>query len=190
MWQLAAALLIRDVLEQQWSDGTNEQDSSRISNIDVYYYDPCMTEDEGKVLKIVQIATIPNNERGKRTVDESTFFYMPHCPMNLYTNVLSSNWEHLVDRVAIFGNNLSSYANRLEEKPSPGVNLLNILLPYLQQHVVAMTKSDIRDMPGYFENAFNDSCITFFHTKTDVGEFPDRPSVEEDEEDSANQELL
>jgi hypothetical protein len=220
MWQLVLALAIRDELLQKKqtvvpplsggadSQGSNvsqqvNQESVQIKNrrnqelvVQMHYYDPCMTVQEGKLLEQMGVEIISTNERGKRLVPDDcttrTLFFMPHCPMTLYTNVLHMNWERL-DQIVIFGNNLTDYANRLEAEPTQGVHLLQILLPYLEEHAVTITKEDLFEMPGYFEQAFNDSCVSLFKrnkiipvsTTTTPGEmckWPDRPCLDDDEE--------
>ena len=48
------------------------------------------------------------DEKGCRHVEEQTLFYMPHCEMWLYSNVLSSNWTS-VSNVVIMGNSFAEY---------------------------------------------------------------------------------
>ncbi|KAI9295497.1 hypothetical protein K502DRAFT_217794 [Neoconidiobolus thromboides FSU 785] len=77
----------------------------------IQYYDPLpLTEDEETILNDYGFQILEKNEEGKRAVKEGTLFYMPHCPMLLYENVLSSNWEiNLLKKVYIIGNDLTNY---------------------------------------------------------------------------------
>ena len=220
LWQLACALLIRDIFstcqyqhQQQQQAQQHQHVDDDVIMIETYYYDPCMTNEEANVLEMLHIKIIPINERGKRVMDSknnlnssgastsTTFFFMPHCPMNLYTNLLYTNWYNL-NQVIMFGNNLVSYTNRLESKPSTGVQILKLLLPYIEQHEIILSKEDVNNAAngGYFENAFNDSCIITFTSSGTVGDsdddkrkcWPTKPIFDEQdvEEDSNNQEVL
>jgi len=46
----------------------------------------------------------------------STLFYMPHCPMRLYSNTLWANWDPKLlceGRIIIFGNSFKAYDDRI-----------------------------------------------------------------------------
>ena len=81
--------------------------------VKMVYFEPLMTQLERVLLEdVFHVEIIRHNERGKRSITtsttetckaitdndrpdkimSSTLFYMPHCPMRLYGNVLWSNW--------------------------------------------------------------------------------------------------
>ena len=107
--------------------------------------------------------------------------------MMLYSNLLYTNWENIND-VIIFGNSLSVYTNQLiggEEKKA-GVKLLKLLEPYWEEVILSLTKEDISNLPAYFEQAFNDSSLTFFldQGNSDKSSWPERPDLlDGDDED-------
>ena len=106
----------------------------------VFYYDPCTTGLEAEVLKEFQIQVIPENERGHRLVCVPTLFYMPHCPQQLYSNVLVSNWKSL-ENVIFFGNSLQAYGVR-----QVGTALekgIEVLLPFLREEELKYSKLDL-----------------------------------------------
>jgi hypothetical protein len=174
MWQLACAMAILDSLNEAKKSDKEDATGGTTSNIDMVFFDPCMTSYEAAFLESNSIGVISSNERGKRLVNDTTLFFMPHCPMSLYTNVLHTNWDHLFHgRVIIFGNSLSAYANRLEMNAN--VKLLQQLQPHWTESSITMSKEDIAAMPGYFEQAFNDTSITYFVTSEDKESWPDRP---------------
>lgn len=164
LWQLTCALAIRSYLK-----------------VPMHYFDPCMSTQEAELLVAKDVLIISENEKGKRIVDAPTFFFMPHCPMMLYTNVLHTNWEHL-EHVIILGNSLSTYANRLES--SSGVKLLQVLQPHWGEQALPMSKEDLADMPGYFEKGFNDSVLISFEKKKDDLSWPEPPELNDDDEAS------
>jgi hypothetical protein len=176
LWQLACAIAIRKV----WNHHRHDDDHA--DTMEMWYFDPCMTPEEAQFLKRQSIQIIPHNERGQRLVQESTFFFMPHCPLSLYTHVLHTNWDQL-DRIIMFGNSLTAYANRLLEV-NGHVRLLHQLEAYWTEKMLAMKKEDIATMTGYFEQAFNDSSIIHFVTTTTPKDekWPARPEfLEEDD---------
>lgn len=149
MWQLACVLTIREILQVK-GDG----------NIPLFFYDPCTTPSEASVLQSEwKIHVLSRNERGKRPVNGlTTLFFMPHCPLRLYDNVLWANWNAL-DKVIIFGNSLLAYSERTIGKLPTGVSRL---LPLLTEERVDLPKCDIEQADGNLEGAFNDCYFTCF----------------------------
>jgi hypothetical protein len=166
LWQLACALAIRSSLQ-----------------VPMHYFDPCMSTQESELLLSKDVLVISENEKGKRLVNSPTFFFMPHCPMMLYTNVLHTNWNHL-EHVILLGNSLSTYANRLEERSSGGVKLLQVLQPHWNEQALFMSKEDLADMPGYFEKGFNDSVLISFEKQKDDVSWPEPPELNDNDEAS------
>lgn len=105
MLQLACVLLVQKHLSQYVSSVSVSSPSSHSSNnhptnipqITIHYFEPLMTPLEQMILEqqFHNVHIISNNERGKRHVTKPTLFYMPHCPMRLYNNVLWANWHHI-----------------------------------------------------------------------------------------------
>ncbi|CAG8590354.1 2186_t:CDS:2 [Paraglomus brasilianum] len=49
-------------------------------------------------------------QRGQRVISQPTLFFMPHCPLSLYDNVLSANWEkHRLEQLIMIGNRFDFY---------------------------------------------------------------------------------
>jgi hypothetical protein len=173
MWQLSFAIAVKEFLaieQQALKDGEVPKEEQSIS---VLYFDPCMSQLEAIFLERHGIQIIAENERGKRKTTNTTLFFMPHCPMMLYSNVIFTNWERISD-VIIFGNLLSTYTNRLG-KAKASVKLLRLLEPHWEEVVLPINKQDIDDRPAYFEQAFNDSSLTHFSTNQGCVKWPDRP---------------
>lgn len=170
MWQLSCAVALRKLLKE----------TSTEKAIEMLYFEPCMTNTEAIILERYAIQIIPNNEQGKRQVgqDDHTIFFMPHCPLALYTNVLHTNWNHL-QNVVIFGNSLSAYANRLEIDDK--VRFLRLLEPHWKEDSIKMSKEDIVERTGYFEQAFNDSSITHIVTNNSDTKWPKKPAEIQDD---------
>jgi hypothetical protein len=169
MWQLACAMAMRDHF------------CSKKTESSLFYFDPSMTPHECAFLKHLKVSVLTENERGKRRLDDEssnhnmtqTLFFMPHCPLKLYTNLYETNWQQL-NRLIVFGNSMSAYASRLEVTKS--IRLLQTLQPYWKEEPISFTPEDIDNMPGYFENAFNDSYITSFPKPSDG--WPAKPEID------------
>ena len=171
MWQLAFAMAAKEFLQNQQQE-THEEHSS---NIVIHYFEPNMTNEEAIFLERNSIQIIPDNERGKRKAKGATFFFMPHCPLLLYSNLLHTNWEN-ANNLIIFGNSLSAYTNRLISEETSGVELLRLLEPHWEEMVFSLGKEDISNLPAYFEQAFNDSSLTYFPEKNQENElWPEMP---------------
>lgn len=175
LWQMACALNLWDVINSR-------QDDDSIAK--VYYFDPCMSLLEARILTELGIQVINVNERGKRNIRATpTFFFMPHCPMPLYFNMLLENWENL-DKILLFGNNLGSHAHRLGSKIPRGVQLL---FPFMNEEALSCSRADLRDMEGDFDRAFNDCFLT---TIVSSEELPEKPGDDATESEEEGKELL
>lgn len=169
MYQLAFAVVVREILSSNASASNIESignccshgcHTSTIDLLPMYFYDPCMTQEESIVLERHSVQVITENERGRRRVHQKTLFLMPHCPLALYSNLIHSNWDQLYN-VVIFGNLLSVYASRLGGVKS-SVKLLQQVEPFWNESALPISKKDLSDRSGHFEQAFNDSSLTCF----------------------------
>jgi hypothetical protein len=230
LWQLALAVTIRDYIRTLHTHNDDDETSlgdddrhlsssldstlkstSNKNNDDhrrrlptMYYFEPLMTVEESMVLEKLDIHIISENERGGRSViDEGgCLFFMPHCPMKLYTNLLHANWDCLRENnILIFGNSLSNYidggdnnnnnnidvANSNNPQKRQALDILKDLQPHWKEERLDISKNDISDRPAYFERAFNDSSFTSFRrtvniaatsaTKTKTSSWPKRPQL-------------
>eukprot|EP00850_Spirogloea_muscicola_P019992 SM000204S05854 [mRNA] locus=s204:245930:248621:+ [translate_table: standard] len=76
----------------------------------VWVYDPVLTALERTAMKCLGCECLPHNEEGLRRAERPTVFYMPHCEVELYENVLLANAESgLLGQVAILGNSFGHY---------------------------------------------------------------------------------
>lgn len=149
MWQLACVLELRNVWKQQGKD------------IPLYYFDPIMTMEEAVFLKTISIQVMLENDQGRRSVEDSpTFFFMPHCPLALYSNLLFTNLQTLYHLI-ILGNSLTAYAHRLAQNCH--TKLLQHLEPLWEESPIELPPPDeLQSLPGQFEQGFNDTSIIYF----------------------------
>ncbi|KAK7467085.1 hypothetical protein VKT23_004145 [Stygiomarasmius scandens] len=94
----------------------------KIAYTKVTVYDPVFTEEDRALFNGFEFQTPPSSESLDVTIDDPTIFFMPHCDMELYENVLRKNWtrERLTNLVLV-SNQLEAYvennpARKLEDK--------------------------------------------------------------------------
>ena len=57
---------------------------------------------------------LPVNEECRRRANGCTLFYMPHCELFMYDNLLAANWNAKdLANVVVFGNSFAGYDDRL-----------------------------------------------------------------------------
>lgn len=74
--------------------------------VEAWIYDPVMTPEETRLCRdVLKLGVFMDNTAGKiqNRKGNRTLFYMPHCPYQLYCNVLWANWFDL-EHVLIVGN--------------------------------------------------------------------------------------
>jgi hypothetical protein len=167
LWQLACALCFRDYL-------INSCDGEDIS---VLYYEPFSSAFEDTILAGLKVQVLTVNERAKRPINAvPTLFFMPHCPCELYDNVLWSNWDELAvaTPLIIFGNSLRNHCESLASTAS-ACPCLHLSLPWLREQKLESSTSDLKQSPGNYEGAFNDTYLTHFQALGQTP-WPERPS--------------
>ncbi|XP_014250930.1 SRR1-like protein isoform X2 [Cimex lectularius] len=121
-------------------------------------FDPVFTEPEKKILEEMRSELIPRNEMGKRKATKSTLFFLPHCPRELFNNILLANWGESLANCIIAGNNLASI---VESTPSRS---LKNEFPYL---VNSFEHAEIIEVKNTFQflDVFNDMAVHVFPNK-------------------------
>lgn len=126
--------------------------------VPLYYFEPLIKPLEVQVLKHYHVKILDVNQQGKHSIhyentkgkhqeesDFFTLFYMPHCPMRLYSNVLWANWnQDLIwnKRIIIFGNSFKAYDDRIissRKIHDDTTNAIFPLLPYLSEIPVLLS---------------------------------------------------
>ncbi|ORY90335.1 SRR1-domain-containing protein [Syncephalastrum racemosum] len=119
-------------------------------------FDPVMTALDKQLCEKYQVHVIEEDEKGKRTVNQPTLFYMPHCSRNLYSNTISANWKPTsLTNLYIIGNRFDMYVGSQLER-----DLLREC-PYL---IPANTIVQTVSFPKKFDDdkVFNDLAIQWF----------------------------
>ena len=155
LWQLALALCVQKEVKA-FTDFA----------IEIDFFDPCTTDDERRFLREqFEIYVLPSNDKGHyvaATMD--TIFLMPHCPAQLYENVVWSNYHNL-QQIVLIGNSLPNLAAR-----SSAVELLCLrtLIPNLKETPLIGSPSDYKIAApiGNFLGAWNDTYLSYFDIQT------------------------
>ena len=171
--------------------------------VSILYFEPFIKTIEREILAHFHVKVLDSNEQGKRRItrkscngsssfNSSTLFYMPHCPMRLYSNVLWANWkEELLfnGSIIIFGNSFKAYDERIissEKKKGDRTNGIFSLLPFsCEAEVLAIDSNrnhssrehgSIGALGGQdLETAFNDCVVLSFHKADEALQFPSQP---------------
>lgn len=169
MWQFAGALCLRDFL-QGLQELRSSSEESRKTKVDMSFFDPCTTTMESHILEELEIENHSTNERGKHPLNNiPTLFFMPHCPVRLYGNVLWANWN-VLDLVFCFGNSLRTYHERTIGNHQCEISPL---IQFIQEEPVSCSTSDLSST-NVPETAFNDSFLTWFEG-VNSSSLPPRP---------------
>ncbi|KAI9087365.1 hypothetical protein K1719_030685 [Acacia pycnantha] len=82
---------------------------------EIQVFDPILSTIEIQVLESLGCTVLSINEHGRRQTQKPTIFFMPHCDVDLYNNLLEANWEpNLLSNVIIFGNSFDTYIKDLD----------------------------------------------------------------------------
>lgn len=77
---------------------------------EIQVFDPIISLIESKVLNSLGCSVLSINEQGRRAALKPTLFYMPHCEVELYDNLLEANWgTDRLNRLVLFGNSFAEY---------------------------------------------------------------------------------
>lgn len=146
LYQMALALLLRE----RWAIASCS------------YLDPCISEVERAVLRHHNVKILINQQGKQKFEDESTLIFMPHCPKQLYDNVVWAHFDQL-DRIVLLGNSLLNYVNSLSAT-NDGNHLcpcLNVIQPFVKEALLRLVY-DANAASGNLEGAMNDTYWTIF----------------------------
>ncbi|XP_073994703.1 SRR1-like protein isoform X2 [Rhodnius prolixus] len=120
----------------------------------VQIYDPVFSDLEKEVLTNLGLVLISKNEEGKRLVVRDTLFFLPHCPKELFNNLLWANWGTPLRHCTILGNRHS------EILAYTAVTTLKQFW-YICQITPALRQRDIINDFKY-EDVFNNMAVHMF----------------------------
>ncbi|PWA72094.1 sensitivity to red light reduced protein (SRR1) [Artemisia annua] len=127
---------------------------------EVEVFDPAISLTELKVIEKLDYSVLQGNEYGRREAVSPTFFFMPHCVIELYVNLLKTNWRHdLLNRMVLLGNSFKSYDESRSGEAGAALDYLRTrilaLQPFTKEYEVSFDPDDMG-----FHWAF---CVTSLH---------------------------
>ncbi|XP_031384396.1 protein SENSITIVITY TO RED LIGHT REDUCED 1 isoform X2 [Punica granatum] len=129
----------------------------------VEVFDPVLSATESRVLESLGCLVLSINEQGRRNAMKPTLFFMPHCEVELYDNLLQANWRaDSLQRIALFGNSFETYMHASEFKGSTVHYAKHVLAAreFTDEFKVEIVSDD-------FFGAFHDSSWHFFGSVLD-----------------------
>lgn len=129
-------------------------------------FDPIISLTESKVMEELGCRVLSVNEQGRREAVDPILFFMPHCEVELYDNLLKTNWRHdLINKIILLGNSFEKYEHhRLVSK--------NRDLDDSRKHLLAIrpfTKEfEIHTVSDDYFRAFHGSSWHFFSVDSDT----------------------
>ena len=167
MLQLACALLLQRDL-----DNLLEKNSQQKPRTSIIYFEPMITKVEKEVLcKFDRLLVMNENMKGKHNIPEgkSILFYLPHCPMRIYSNIVWANWgKNIVENAVLLGNSFKAYDERIisTHEREDKSNCVLISLPFVYEWKITAIDKNVRvnddDLLKHLSYAFNDCCIIRF----------------------------
>jgi SRR1 len=174
LWQLAITVC----LKRHLAGKVGASGESDVHDVCVSFYDPCSTKEEQSFLiDRLGFRILATNNKGNFPIGKvTTIFFMPHCPAQLYENVIWSNFEP-DHRAVVIGNSLSHLATLPSSSHSKVLPCIQSLLPWLNETSINVCKSDWKGAPGNLHGALNDTYVGYYcRNKSGIGErWPLRP---------------
>jgi hypothetical protein len=130
-----------------------------------------MTALEKEILLSVDYCQVQilDNHQGRQSFEGRSLFFMPHCPRQLYENVLWAHYNQL-NRIVILGNSLLNYVDALHGKNDTTLNVnssscpcLKAIIPFVREVPLQLEDVEKTKASGNLEGAFNDTYWTTFH---------------------------
>ena len=167
-WQLALALHLREAL----ATGDGEE-----SPVPMSFFDPVCGEREAELLGERGVAVHGENDMALREIAAdgggATLFFMPHCPLQLYSNVLWANWGEALGSILVFGNSFEAYAASMDARTSCVHSAAEACV---EEHVTPPASLIGCAKPRRVDHAFNDTCVIRFRPGP-LAERPPAPPV-------------
>ncbi|XP_053206999.1 SRR1-like protein [Panonychus citri] len=136
-------------------------------------YDPVFTEYEKKFLIENGFNLIDVNEKGAKSVTTRTLFFMPHCPLPMYNNLLWANWlPNNLNQIVLLGTSFNSLVNSFISSDQQAE----------YSYLIGITESKLidefkLDPPRDIYEAFNDLSVHFFTRINDDDEYTNLLSI-------------
>ncbi|KAJ8903647.1 hypothetical protein NDN08_004749 [Rhodosorus marinus] len=122
---------------------------------DVFVFEPQFHEYDSILAKELAFTASPLSDDALFSAASPTLFFMPHCPRQLYNNVLQSNWKATqLSNAMIIGNKFSNYYLQIRPRQ---------MRSYLETSEAIMEEKAIDvEYKTEWYNAFNDQAVITF----------------------------
>jgi len=124
----------------------------------IQVYEPLLDDNEKELLRNLKFEILPDNDSGMgHQIDQvsKVLFFMPHCNVSLYNNILCTNWtRNQLGRIVFLGNSFANYIDRLPESKG---KCIRAILPYITQIPFPPLERN-----SCCEKAFSDTTIQYF----------------------------
>lgn len=156
-YQLACLLQLAKIIHtcQLQSEPESEsegKDDQRPLKIELF--DPVLSSVDCNILEactsssssIVVFNVLTSNDQARRQVqDQPTLFYMPHCPMRLYENVIGTNYGLSLEHVYLIGNSFEQYDSIVMDSHKRKTNLILHVRSFVREHVLSQCPAALND---------------------------------------------
>lgn len=169
--QLALAMLLREDLLAQRSEPTEKHAEpldrgEEKSRGVLHLFDPMFDALEQRFLELDERCYLrPRNEEGRVRVHppgRRCLFLLPHCPRQLYSNILEANWGPIeLPNVLVLGNSFGALADALdpsERESTRGWCRVTRCAHLATEH----TCEQLGGKPGEFDHAFANTSLHIF----------------------------
>ncbi len=150
-----------------------------------------ITSTVSNFLDSFSITWINKNEECKRSIENQTLFFMPHCTLQMYHNLLSVNWNtSALSKTILIGNSFQSYIDKPKcESFVHPLASYTIEKPITQ--LIDPKQKNLRQCLLY-DCGLNDTCVHHFiwQSETEMQEFLQQHIKTAFISDSAHEELI
>ncbi|RWR86837.1 Sensitivity To Red Light Reduced-like protein [Cinnamomum micranthum f. kanehirae] len=79
-------------------------------------FNPIISKVESSLMEALGCMVLTIDEQGRREAERPTLFFMMHCKVELYNNLLEANWRpEWLNRMVVFGNSFERYHSFVSE---------------------------------------------------------------------------
>ncbi|QQP50278.1 AGAP005113PAlike, partial [Caligus rogercresseyi] len=126
----------------------------------VKVYDPIFSKVEISILEDLGLIVLKENVEGKLRVEESTLFFLPHCPKQLTNNLLWSNWSNL-ELLIILSNSISRICDFSTKKELQSVSYFHEASKHIREVPVKNSYKDFTIFHDLAVHSFRKSLKLF-----------------------------
>ena len=132
----------------------------------LHVFDPVLEELELDYLRRISCAIRPRNEAGRIALPGRCLHLLPHCPRQLYSNLLEANWgPDAISQLIVLGNSFSALADALdpaERASTAGWCRVTRVISLVSEHACDALSAARGGKSGDFDHAFANTSLHVF----------------------------